>query len=141
VDSLVLDASALMALLRGEPGADIVASALGIIPAPGARSRAPEAAISAINYSEVLKKTLERGTPEVVVTFVHSLDIDIVSFDADQAAVCATLSPQATEHGLSFADLACLALAVVRRSRVLTAEPKMAMLSLPIKVKVIRNEG
>jgi hypothetical protein len=40
---------ALMALLRGEPGAEMVASALGMVTAPGAKSRAPEAVISAIN--------------------------------------------------------------------------------------------
>ena len=44
--SVVLDASALMALLRSEPGADIVAKSL------------KDAVISAVNYSEILKKTI-----------------------------------------------------------------------------------
>ena len=49
VTSVVLDASALMAFLHSEPGGDIVWQAL------------PDALISAVNYSEVLKKAIERG--------------------------------------------------------------------------------
>jgi PIN domain nuclease of toxin-antitoxin system len=45
VTSVVLDASALMALLRSEPGADQVAKSL------------KDSVISAVNYSEILKKT------------------------------------------------------------------------------------
>ena len=42
---------------------------------------------------------------------------------------------------MSFADRACLALGVIRNSLVLTSERKMGQLSLPVKVKVIRNAG
>lgn len=40
---------------------------------------------------------------------------------------------------MSFADRACLALGLQRRAVVLTSERKMGLLSLPIKVTVIRN--
>ena len=46
---VVLDASALMAFLHSEPGADKVAKVLG------------DAVVSAVNFSEVLKKTIGRG--------------------------------------------------------------------------------
>jgi PIN domain nuclease of toxin-antitoxin system len=40
---------------------------------------------------------------------------------------------------MSFADRACLALGIQRGFTVLTAERKMRLPSLPIKVKLIRN--
>ena len=40
---------------------------------------------------------------------------------------------------MSFADRACLSLGVMRRATVLTAERKMKLVTLPIKVKLIRN--
>jgi PIN domain nuclease of toxin-antitoxin system len=40
---------------------------------------------------------------------------------------------------MSFADRACLALGIQRRAVVLTSERKMGILTLPIKVKLIRN--
>ena len=48
----VIDASALLALLNGEPGADIVAQAL------------PGGVMSAVNVSEVAAKLSELGIPE-----------------------------------------------------------------------------
>jgi PIN domain nuclease of toxin-antitoxin system len=46
---------------------------------------------------------------------------------------------QTREHGLSFADRACLALGIQRNRRVLTSEKRMALPVLSIKVKLIRN--
>ena len=124
--SVVLDASALMALLRSEPGADTVAKSL------------KDAVISAVNYSEILKKAIERGGDgEPVTAFIHSLSIAIIPFDELQAEVSASLYPETKKHGMSFADRACLALGVIRSSLVLTSERKMGLLSLP----VIRNVG
>lgn len=55
---IVRDASAVIAVLCSEPGADIIEKALS------------DAAISAVNYSEVLKKTIERGgTGEAAASF------------------------------------------------------------------------
>lgn len=126
--SVVLDASALMAFLHSEPGADIVWEALS------------DAVISAVNYSEVLKKTIERGkdVPQVVAQ-IRKLSLPIVPFDEAHAAVAAELYPQAKPHGLSFADRACLSLGLMRRKTVLTTDDKWRNLTLPIKVKLIRN--
>ena len=46
---MVLDASALLALLQNEPGSDAVAAVL------------PHAVLSAVNLSEVVAKMVERG--------------------------------------------------------------------------------
>jgi PIN domain nuclease of toxin-antitoxin system len=128
VTSTVLDASALIAFLNSEPGADIVRGVLH------------DALISAVNYSEILKKTIERnGSPERVADIIRDLSVAIVPFDQAHAAAAATLYPEAKPHGMSFADRACLSLGVMRRNSVLTAEHKMKLVTLPIKVKLIRN--
>jgi ribonuclease VapC len=128
VTSVVLDASALIAFLNSEPGADIVHAAI------------PGAVMSAVNYSEVLKKTIERGgTSEAAASFVRGLSIVVIPFDEALAEVSASLYPKTKPYGLSFADRACLALGIARNIKVLTAEHKMAELSLSIKVKLIRK--
>ncbi len=98
------------------------------------------AVISAVNYSEILKKTIERGGPSAAIAeFIRDLAVEIVPFDEVQAAGTADLYPLGKPHGMSFADRACLALGVQRKLMVLTAERKMRLVTLPIKVKLIRN--
>lgn len=126
--SVVLDASALLAVMNSEPGADIVrASLVGAL-------------MSAVNYSEVMKKTIERN---VAVDSLHALvktaSIDIIPFDTLLAEASAELYPLTKAHGMSFADRACLALGIHRKLIVLTAEKKMRIRNLPITVKLIRN--
>jgi len=76
-----------------------------------------------------------------VTSFIHNLSIAIIPFDELKADVSASLYPETKKHGMSFADRACLALGVIRSSLALTSECKMGLLSLPVKVKVIRNAG
>ncbi len=126
--SVVLDASALMAFLHSEPGSDIVWQALS------------DALISAVNYSEVLKKAIERGKEaEGVAYSIRRLSLVIVRFDEHLATTSAALYPLTKPYGMSFADRACLALGIQRNCNVLTAERKMGKIALPIKVKLIRN--
>jgi PIN domain nuclease of toxin-antitoxin system len=128
VTSVVLDASALLAVLNAEPGADVVRAALA------------NAIISAVNYSEVLKKTIERGGGiREAAAIIRDLSVAVIPFDEEHAAASAELYPQGKPHGMSSADRACLALGVQRKLTVLTAERKMRLLALPIKVKLIRN--
>jgi ribonuclease VapC len=126
---VVLDASALMALLRREPGADLV------------HRRLADSLISAVNYSEVLKKSIERqAAPEVVRAFVRNIALPIIPFDAALAVDSASLYPTTKAYGMSFADRACLALGIRQNAEVLTTEAKMAEIELPIKVTLIRKQ-
>lgn len=126
---VVLDASALMALFRKEPGADAVAVRLS------------DAVMSAVNYSELLKKVIERGgAAEAMIELVGGFAVQIIPFDASLAARSAALYLQTKEHGLSFADRACLALGLQRGASVLTTDRKWRVIDLPIKVMLIRNE-
>jgi ribonuclease VapC len=128
VTSIVLDASAVIAVLNKEPGADVVLGAIA------------GALISAVNYSEVLKKAIERcQTTGPIAALLHSYSVEIVPFDETLAAASAELFPQTKAYGMSFADRACLALGIQRKLMVLTAERKMRITALPIKVKLIRN--
>ena len=90
--SFVLDASALMAFLHSEPGGEIFWQALS------------DALIPAVNYSDVLKKAIERGKDAEGVAFaIRRLALPIVPFDEVHAAAAAELYPDAKPHGMSFA--------------------------------------
>jgi PIN domain nuclease of toxin-antitoxin system len=118
----------LIALFRREPGSDAV------------RKKLRSAVISAVNYSEVLKKTVERGgSAETAEAFVRHLSLPVVAFDREIAVMSANLYPLTKAHGMSFADRACLALGVQRNAEVLTTERRMGDVALDIKVTVIRG--
>jgi ribonuclease VapC len=101
--------------------------------------RLSNAAMSAVNYSEVLKKTIERGgDPQLVELLLERAIVDIVPFDQRQAADAAALFPRTRENGLSFADRACLALAMELRGVLYTADRRLAEADAPVKVVLIR---
>lgn len=125
--SVVLDASALLAFLHEEPGGERVSPVL-----EGAH-------VSAVNWSEVLQKSLQRHVDidgmqqefiEVGVTFE--------AFTPQQAETAARLFTRTRDHGLSLADRACLALAMDRGLPVMTADRAWAGLGLDLEVDVIR---
>ncbi|MDQ3507815.1 MAG: type II toxin-antitoxin system VapC family toxin [Actinomycetota bacterium] len=102
----VLDASALLAYLRDEPGGDIVEELLE-----------EGCAISAANWAEVLSRLTDEGkTPEeasedLVERGVLHTSLTVHPLDEAQARRIATLRPITRDAGLSLADRACLALA------------------------------
>ena len=124
---MVLDASALLALLNAEPGAGTVERAL------------PEAVISAVNLSETVAKLTDIGVPEAEAwQAAADLVPVVVDFDAEAARQCAKLRVATREHGLSFGDRACLALARRLRLPVLTADRAWRKLSLGIEIRYLR---
>ncbi len=124
---VVLDASALLALLNGEPGADIVAETL------------PEAAVSAVNISEVVAKLAEAGMPEEALReALQGLLLNVIPFDLAQAYVAGLLRPSTKGMGLSLGDRSCLSLARVLGLPALTADRTWELLSAGIEVRVIR---
>lgn len=95
--------------------------------------------ISAVNYSEVLKKAIERGS-ELLPTrlLLENLTMSVVPFDEGQALRTAELWPAGREHGLSFADRACLALGLTHGIPVVSADNRLAKTSLFVEVQIIR---
>ena len=128
MSSHVLDASALLALLNQEPGAEQVAAAV-----------AGGAAISAVNLSEVVAKLSEAGIPEAPIhEALDPLGLDIVDFDAALAYRAGLWRPLTKPAGLSLGDRACLSLARHLNLPTLTADRSWAGLPLGITVRVIR---
>lgn len=130
----VLDASALLAYLGDESGADIVADAI----ADGAR-------ISTVNLGEVLSTLAVRGSDPGDVASVLTdrglLDgaIAVEPFTTTDAIEVARLRPLTRAAGLSLADRACLALAHRLASPVLTADRAWTGLALEVDVRQIRD--
>lgn len=93
----VLDASALLAWLQAEPGGKLIESELAA------------AAISSLNWSEVLQKSLAHGVEiSGLRADMEALGLRILPFDATDAELAARLGSPGS--GLSLADRACLAL-------------------------------
>lgn len=127
MSSVVLDASALIAMLRQEPGEEVV-------------SRVIDGAIlSAVNAAEVYGKAREIGlSREAVVMAIGNLPLRIVPFDNRQAKVASVLRDTISIKGISLADRCCLALGIVENLPVLTADRAWAQCQLDIDVRVIR---
>jgi ribonuclease VapC len=127
VNSVVLDASALIAFLRSEPGSDIVGSAM------------PDAAISSVNLSEVLTKAAETSAGfESAKIALRGLQLHVVPFDEEQAVIAAGLRPLTRPLGLSLGDRCCLALGMVKELPILTADRQWSKLPTGIRVRIIR---
>ncbi|WP_114313195.1 type II toxin-antitoxin system VapC family toxin [Thermus caldifontis] len=128
----VLDASALLALILDEPGAQRVEEAL-----------AGGAAISAVNLGEVLSKVAERGwDPQEVQERLRGEGIlealRVFPFTEEDALWVARLRPLTRPLGLSLGDRACLALAQRLSLPALTADVNWRGLSLGVAVEVVR---
>jgi PIN domain nuclease of toxin-antitoxin system len=101
VSEIVLDASALLALLKDEPGGRKVAEGI-------ATSR-----MSAVNYAEVVSHFIHAGMPPLAVdAMLRPLPVNIVAADTDLASTAGRLRSVTAEAGLSLGDRFCLALAL-----------------------------
>lgn len=129
----VLDASALLAYLRDERGAEVVADAI-----------AGGAAISTVNLAEVLSRAADRGgdpsrlTRQMTERGLLDGAISIEPLTTGDAVEVARLRPLTREHGLSLGDRACLALARRLRLPALTADTVWSQLDLDVELRQIR---
>jgi PIN domain nuclease of toxin-antitoxin system len=127
VNDVVLDASALLAVLRVEPGVERV------------EQRLENASIGAVNLSEVVAKLIEDGVPEAEIRLaVGRLELDVHPFDAEHAYIAGVLRKASRAFGLSLGDRACLALAQSLGAPALTADHSWSRLGLDIDIEVIR---
>lgn len=124
---IVIDSSAILALLNKEKGAEIVEKKLD------------GAIISSVNFSEVLVVAARNGLDqEKLAALLKNIFPNIVDFDFKQAAIAASLDKITKKHGLSFGDRACLALAKQENCAVLTADKAWKKLDVGVVVEVIR---
>lgn len=125
--SVVIDASALLAVLLGETGADFVVDQL----------RGSQ--LSTVNLSESLGRAIDREHAAIhVEAIVRSYEIAVVPFSAAQARLAAELRPASRHLGLSLGDRACLALALECGLSVLTGDRRLASFATAIDIRMIR---
>lgn len=124
---VVLDASAILALLHREAGADVVAQHL------------TGAMVSAVNVAEAGSRLIDNGMSDLDVRSVlAALGLEVAVFDADMAYQSAYLRRVTREKGLSLGDRACLALAAAEKLPTLTADRVWAELDVGVEVRLIR---
>jgi ribonuclease VapC len=127
MSNYVLDASALLALLNAESGADLVQDLL------------PESIISTVNLAEVVSRLASVGMPaDEIRNILALLGLEIVAFEKEQAFETGFLSPATRSFGLSLGDRACLALAKVASATAVTADQAWGNLDLEVEVKLVR---
>lgn len=129
VEEIVLDASALLAMLLVERGGDQV-KALLIDPNRSAL-------MSAVNWSEVFDRLLREGySQQEVDRLLAKPDIEVIDFTRQQARISAAYRIKAP--ALSLGDRAYLALAQSRGATAWTADRIWARAKLNIPIEVIR---
>jgi PIN domain nuclease of toxin-antitoxin system len=125
---IVLDASAILAIIGGEPGAEqftaeLLATAVG----------------STVNLAEVQAKLVSRGWPSHEAWEDATSPVrDIVPFSAQHARIAGDLVSRTKPLGLSLGDRACLALGIALKAPVYTAERSWTQLRVGVPVHLIR---
>lgn len=127
--NVVLDSSAILAVIKDEPGHHTVLPFL------------EGALVSTVNLAEVATCITRLGTPkEVVYTTIEKLPVQACDFGYDLVALTGTLIQETRQFGLSLGDRACIALGMMRKIPVLTADRVWKELenSLDVDVQLIR---
>ncbi len=118
--SIVFDASAILALLRDEPGAEIVAPYVG------------DGLISAVNFQEVIKGLLRREVSvDAALAMLDALHLDVRPHDRDAAVAAAKLYPVTKAFGSGLGDRTCMALAIAEGLPAITTDQEWARIEMP----------
>ena len=125
--AVVLDASALLAYLREEPGAEVVDGLLA------------EAVMASVNWAEVVQKALSAGVDvDGMQADLQALGMRVeplLPVDGDRAG---RLWPLTRQQGLSLADLACLSQGLRLGKTVVTCDQALAKLPLNLEIQLLR---
>lgn len=123
----ILDASAVLAYLKDEPGTDVVKAVLA------------ESAISSVNWAEVVQKmlALEANVNNMLGEF-QELGMIVEPFTVEDGEMAGRLWTQTRTYGLSLGDRACLSLGIRLGAKVLTGDHAWQSLSLSVDVQLIR---
>jgi len=129
MSSIVLDASAILAVINAEPGAEKLTPEL-----------LAEAVCSTVNLAEVQAKLVSRGWSaeeawEDATSPVH----DAAPFTDEHAKIAGSLVMLTRPLGLSLGDRACLALAISLNASVYTTDKTWTQLKLGARIHVLRQ--
>ena len=126
MSAVILDASALLAMLRGEPGGKKVEGALA------------DARMSVVNMAEVASHYHRLGMPnELVDQMLRPLPVTLVKADAELCWEAGRLRAVTAEAGLSLGDRFCLALAKRDKLAAWTSDRKWKEVADAAEVKVV----
>ncbi len=132
MSAVVADASAILAVLLDEPGADTVV-----------RRIHGGAVICAVNWAEVVTRLVDVGADASTVRadIAQSAGwgvLQVIAFDQHLAEVAAELRLATRDRGLSLGDRACLALARHLGLPAVTADRDWADIDVGVPVVLIR---
>ena len=126
MSDIVFDASPLIAILKGEPGADIAASYI------------QGAMMSTVNYAEVITYFAHLGlTENEVEQLTAEQPVHYVPLSPSQASRAGMLVAQTKPYGLSLGDRCCLALALEYSATVVTADRAWLDLAEPLGLDIV----
>lgn len=124
----VLDASAILAIIQREKGAENLTDEI-----------MSHAVMSTVNLAEVQSKLVKNGyDPKYAWLDSTSLLQNEEPFTSAQARIAGDLIKQTSNFGLSLGDRACLALAISLNAPIYTTEKLWQKLKLGVKIHVIR---
>ena len=118
---IVFDSSAILAVIFGEPGADVAEALM----------HDDAAVLSSVNHAETLAKLLDKGmTPAQATKIFQGLQLTVLPFTLEQAEIAGRLRPSTRALNLSLGDRCCLALArTLNNATVVTADRPWARLA------------
>ena len=125
--AVVLDASALLAYLREEPGADLVDGLL------------VDARMASVNWAEVVQKSLSTGVNvDGMLEDLQTLGMRIEPFLPVDGERAGRLWPLTRRQGLSLANRACLSLGLRLSLTVVTCDRAWAQLPIELEIQLLR---
>jgi PIN domain nuclease of toxin-antitoxin system len=128
MNEVVFDASAILALLQQEPGAETLTDEIRV-----------NAVASTVNLAEVQGKLVKKGIPpEMAWEDTLSAVAEAEPFTSRQASIAGSLITKTQKYGLSLGDRSCLALAIALKAPVYTTEQVWKNLKVGIPIHVIR---
>jgi ribonuclease VapC len=128
MNKVVLDASAILAMLNDEPGAEKIT--------PELLSRATTSAVNLAEVQTILVR--EGGDPDESWALAVDPIPDVEPFTAEQARIAGTLIQKTRSLGLSLGDRACLALAIALNAPVYTTDQLWRKLKLGVPSYLLR---
>lgn len=124
---IILDASAVLAFLQGEPGDEIVRLAL----------QSDNCIVTAANQAEIIAKILDRGADVgAIKTVIDQLGYTVIDVKAQDGECAGWMRDQARVIGLSLGDRMCLAVAQRLKAVVLTADRPWLTVAQPLGLDI-----
>jgi PIN domain nuclease of toxin-antitoxin system len=128
MNEVVLDASAILAVIQMERGAEKLTAEIR-----------KNSVVSTVNLAEVQTKLVKKGyPPEEAWEDALSLGTAPIPFTSEQARIVGDLIAITEKYGLSLGDRSCLALAIALKAPVYTTEQVWRGLKIGVPIHVIR---